>query len=52
MHHARKTERSHETVSPQEKSYRQALRQCVQENSESQRDSCIDNAIEQHQPNS
>ncbi|HEY2862223.1 MAG TPA: hypothetical protein VGK37_01210 [Casimicrobiaceae bacterium] len=52
MHHARKTAHSHETVSPQEKSYRQALRQCVQENSESQRDNCIDNAIEQHQPNS
>lgn len=51
MHHAHKMARSHETVSPQEKTYREALRQCVQENSESQRDSCIDNAIEQHQPN-
>jgi hypothetical protein len=38
-------------VSPEEKSYRQALRQCVQERDESQRDACIDNAIGQRQPN-
>ena len=43
--------RRHEVVSPEEKSYRQALRQCAQERAESQRDSCIDNAIGQHQPN-
>lgn len=43
--------RQQETVSPEENSYRQALRQCVQERDESQRDACIDNAIGQHQPN-
>lgn len=40
-----------EALSPEENSYRQALRQCVQERDESQRDACIDNAIGQHQPN-
>lgn len=50
--HARKSAaRQHEAVSPEEKSYRQALRQCVQEKGESQRDACIDNAIGQHEPN-
>ena len=43
--------RQQETVSPEEKSYREALRQCVQERDESHRDACIDNAIGQHQPN-
>ena len=43
--------RQQEAVSPEEKSYRQALRQCAQERDESQRDACIDNAIGQHQPN-
>lgn len=43
--------RQRETVSPEEKSYRQALRQCAEERSESQRDACLDNAIGQHQPN-
>jgi hypothetical protein len=43
--------RQQEAVSPEEKSYRQALRQCVQERDESQRDACIDNVIGQHQPN-
>lgn len=53
MHHAhRLAMRHHETVSPAEKGYRQALRQCAKERDESQRDSCLDNAIEQHQPNS
>lgn len=52
-HHAHKSaQRQHEAVSPEEKSYRQALRQCVQERDESQRDACIDNAIGQRQPNS
>jgi len=51
-HHAHKSgSRQQEAVSPEEKSYRQALRQCVQERDESQRDACIDNAIGQHQPN-
>jgi hypothetical protein len=43
--------RQQEALSPEEKGYRQALRQCVQERDESQRDACIDNAIGQHQPN-
>jgi hypothetical protein len=43
--------RQQEALSPEENSYRQALRQCVQERDESQRDACIDNAIGQHQPN-
>lgn len=43
--------RQHEAVSPEEKSYRQALRQCVEERDESQRDTCIDNAIGQRQTN-
>lgn len=51
-HHAHKSgARQQEAVSPEEKSYRQALRQCAQERDESQRDTCIDNAIGQHQPN-
>jgi len=51
--HAHKSARQQsEAVSPDEQSYRQALRQCVQERDESQRDACIDNAIGQHQPNS
>ena len=52
VHHAHKSApRQHEAVSPEEKGYRQALRQCVQERDASQRDACIDNAIGQHQPN-
>jgi hypothetical protein len=43
--------RQQEAVSSEEKSYREALRQCAQERNESQRDACIDNAIGQHQPN-
>ncbi len=51
--HAHKSARQQsEAVSPNEQSYRQVLRQCVQERDESQRDACIDNAIGQHQPNS
>jgi hypothetical protein len=51
-HHMRKSARQqNEAVSPDERSYRQALRQCVKERDESQRDACIDNAIEQHEPN-
>ncbi|MEO8566621.1 MAG: hypothetical protein ABI541_09590 [Betaproteobacteria bacterium] len=51
MRHAHKSAPRPEAVSPEEKSYRQALRQCVQERDESQRDTCIDNAIGQHPPN-
>lgn len=51
MRHARKpAARQHEAVSPEEKNYREALRQCAQERDESQRDACLDNAIGQHQP--
>ena len=51
-HHAHRSARQQsEPVSPDEQSYRQALRQCMQERDESQRDACIDNAIGQHQPN-
>jgi hypothetical protein len=52
MHHAHKSaHRQHEAVSPEEKNYREALRQCAKESNESQRDSCLDTAIGQHQPN-
>lgn len=52
MRHTRKSAtRQHEAISPEEKSYRQALRQCAQERDESQRDACLDNAIGQHEPN-
>jgi hypothetical protein len=52
VHHMHKSaSRQQEAVSPEEKSYRQALRQCVQERDESQRDACIDTAIGQRQPN-
>lgn len=52
MRHARKSATlQHEAVSPEEKSYREALRQCAQERNDSQRDACLDNAIGQHQPN-
>jgi uncharacterized protein involved in copper resistance len=47
MRHAHKSAPRQEAVSPEEKTYRQALRQCVQERDESQRDACIDNAIGQ-----
>jgi hypothetical protein len=43
--------RQQEAVPAEEKSYREALRQCVQERDQSQRDACIDNAIVQRQPN-
>ncbi len=53
VHHARKSaSRQHEAVSPEEKSYREALRQCAEERNESQRDTCLDTAIGQHEPNS
>ena len=49
MHHAHKSaSRQREAVTPEEKSYRDALRQCAKERDESQRDSCLDSAIEQH----
>jgi hypothetical protein len=50
-HRTHKSSPRQEAVSPEEKGYREALRQCAQERNESQRDACIDNAIGQHQPN-
>lgn len=52
VRHARKSAmRQREAVSPEEKSYRGALRECVKQRDESQRDSCLASAIDQHQPN-
>ena len=34
---------------PSEKAFRQALRECAKQSEQSQRDSCLDNAIEQFQ---
>lgn len=52
MHHARKSaSRQHEAVAPEEKTYRDALRQCAKERDDSQRDTCLDAAIGQHEPN-
>jgi hypothetical protein len=50
-HAHRSATQQSEAVSPDEKSYRQALRQCVQQRDDLQRDTCIDNAIGQHEPN-
>jgi hypothetical protein len=45
--HAAKSKRpSEEAATPEEKAYRQALRGCVEQQQRSQRESCIDNAIE------
>jgi hypothetical protein len=52
MHHAhRSAKHQHEAVSPGEKSYREALRQCAKERDDSQRDSCLDTAIGAHENN-
>ena len=57
-HHAARARHSHktamarrETVSPGEKTYRSALRQCAKDRDQSQRDNCLDSAIEQHAAN-
>lgn len=55
-HHATKMRHSHkmarrESVPPEEKTYRAALRQCVKDQDQSQRDSCLDSAIELHDAN-
>jgi len=50
--HAGKSKRhSEEAMAPDEKAYRQALRDCAKEQSGSQRDSCLDNAIERFHKN-
>ena len=36
-------------LDPSEKAFRQALRECAKQQEQSQRDSCLDNAIEQFQ---
>jgi hypothetical protein len=40
-----------QSASPEEKAFRQALRGCATEQSQSQRDSCLDEAIEKFQRN-
>ena len=50
--HAGKSKRqSGEAMAPDEKAYRQALRGCAEEQNSSQRDSCLDNAIERFHKN-
>ncbi len=50
-HIAKRTSRSDQVAMRGETTYRQALRQCVKESHPDQRDSCLDNAIEQFQRN-
>lgn len=51
-HHAGKSKRtSEQAMSPDEKAYREALRDCAKEHSGSQRDSCLDSAIERFHKN-
>jgi hypothetical protein len=50
-HTAKRGSRPDQVASRGETTYRQALRQCVKEQDQSQRDSCLDNAIEQFQHN-
>ena len=50
--HAGKSKRqSEQAMSPDEKAYRDALRDCAKEQSSSQRDSCLDSAIERFHKN-
>jgi hypothetical protein len=50
-HTAKRGSRPSQVASSGETIYRQALRQCVKEQDQTQRDSCLDNAIEQFQHN-
>jgi hypothetical protein len=50
-HAARKAARNDQMATRGDQAYRQALRQCVEEKDPSQRDSCLDNAIDQFQRN-
>lgn len=50
-HAARKAGRNDQMATRGDQAYRQALRQCVEEKDPSQRDSCLDNAIDQFQRN-
>jgi len=53
VHHAAKpASRPDQTAARGEKTFRQALRQCAKEQDQTQRDSCLDNAIEQFQRSS
>ena len=53
IHHAAKpASRPDQTAVRGEKAFRQALRQCAKEQDQTQRDSCLDNAIEQFQRSS
>ncbi len=48
-HTAKRRARSDQIAARSESPYRQALRQCVTEQDQTQRDSCLDNAIEHFQ---
>jgi hypothetical protein len=51
--HVAKTASRHEQIATQgDRAYREALRQCAKEQNQNQRDTCLDNAIEQFQRNS
>jgi hypothetical protein len=50
-HAARRASRPNQVAARGETTYRQALRQCAKEQDQGQRDSCLDNAIEQFQHN-
>ncbi len=52
MKHAMKSKRStEEAAAPDEKAYREALRDCAKQSDESQRDNCLDSAIEKFHRN-
>jgi hypothetical protein len=52
MKHGTKSKRqTEEAAAPDEKAYREALRDCVKQQDESQRDSCLDGAIEKFHRN-
>ena len=48
-HTAKRASRPVQVAARGETAYRQALRQCIKEQDQGQRDSCLDNAIEQFQ---
>ncbi len=50
-HASKSKQHSEEAAAPDEKAYREALRDCVKEQNDSQRDSCLDGAIERFHRN-
>jgi hypothetical protein len=50
-HMAKRAGRPTQVAARGETDYQRALRQCVQERDQGRRDSCLDSAIEQFQPN-